>query len=377
MMENHLYNNFHPFKLEFSNSWKKWHKEKSQIYKNHSIKMFLSYSLQFLVTTAILIMAIFQYVEGIIALGSIQFFVNTALNLRSNVMSLFDNVTSISIYSERVNVLNEFLYKKEKPLDNGELPFPNSFTIKFDKVWFKYPNTDNWILENCSFMINKGDKIAFVGLNGAGKTTIIKLLLRFYEVDDGYILINDIPISKYNKDDLYRNITSMFQDPITYNTTLQENITFSKIDSSESNEQLFYSYEFAGLKDLVQDMPKGLHTQIGKLFDEQGYVPSGGQAQKIALARAIYRNSEIMILDEPVASIDPETEYEIFTKAIKKWESKTIILISHRLSNVIHCDKIIVLQNGNVIESGSHKELMKEDGEYAKLFYTQAKKYIL
>lgn len=183
-----------------------------------------------------------------------------------------------------------------------------------------------------------------------------------------------MPLESYKRSELYRLFGAMFQDVVIYSMSIRENITIGR-KGDVDEDRLAAACEIAGLTKMISELPRGLDTELQRTFDRNGLIPSGGQAQRIALARAIYRGGDIMILDEPVASIDPETEYEIFGRVMTEWEDKTLVLVSHRLSNIRMCDRIIVIECGRVSEVGTHDELMKRRGAYARMYDSQAEWY--
>lgn len=247
-------------------------------------------------------------------------------------------------------------------------------SIEFKNVSFKYPRTDKYILKNINFKISKGEKISIVGLNGSGKTTLIKLLCRLYKIDEGEILINGININNYDIEELYKIIAVVFQDFKIISFSVKDNIE----NISDNQEKLYVCLEQAGILDKIKDLPNKEYTYINKWFDENGVEFSGGEMQKIAIARALYKNSSIVILDEPTAALDPKSEEEIYLKFnLLMSKEKITIFISHRLSSCKFCDKIIVLDNQVITEVGSHKELIqKENGLYKKMYEAQAEYYI-
>ena len=375
-IEFRLYNNFPRFRREYCELRENWISEKNKMFKQYAWKLFFSYLLQTLALICVFALSIVRYAMLAITVGDVQFYVNTALSIKNSVMDFFDNITSIAIYSDKVGKLKTFLNVRDM-VDTKEsgLRVPHDFKIEFRDVGFRYPGSDTWVLKNCSFAFERGDKVAFVGLNGAGKSTAIKLLLGLYPVTEGSILLNGVPIDKYKRSEFYQLFGAMFQDVIIYSMSIRENITIGSHEP-EDDEKLMEACDIAGLTGMISGLPKGMDTELQRTFESDGLVPSGGQAQRIALARAIYRGGEIMILDEPVASIDPETEFEIFAKVKKEWKGKTLVLVSHRLSNVTMCDKIIVIEDGKADEIGTHSALMKSGGAYARMYATQAEKYM-
>lgn len=244
--------------------------------------------------------------------------------------------------------------------------------IEFKDVSFKYPNTDRYILKNISLKIKAGEHVAIVGQNGAGKTTFIKLLCRLYDNYEGKILINGKEAAEYSLTEYVRMLSVVFQDFRLFAFSIRENVTAFQ-DKKDDLEEI---YKITGIKNWIENLKEKDSTYIYKMFVENGVEPSGGQAQKLAIARALYKNAPIVVLDEPTAALDPISEYEVYNKFDKLVHGKTAIYISHRLSSCRFCDKIMVFENGSIVEEGSHKELMKNtNGLYFYMYNTQAKQY--
>ncbi|MBO5486825.1 MAG: ABC transporter ATP-binding protein [Eubacterium sp.] len=249
----------------------------------------------------------------------------------------------------------------------------------FDHVSFQYPGTDHYVLKDISLTIHKGERISLVGLNGTGKSTLVKLICRLYDVTEGEIRINGKNIMDYAYNEYIKMLSVVFQDFKLFGYTLDENICMGATDrnpadySAADREKI---YEISGIAPWVKTLKKQGDTLLGKEFDPEGVEPSGGQAQKIAIARALYRDAPLVILDEPTAALDPVAEYEIYHHFHKMVQNKTAIYISHRLSSCKFCDRIVVLGGNRIQEMGSHDELMEKKGVYAKLFQTQAKWYV-
>lgn len=246
--------------------------------------------------------------------------------------------------------------------------------IEFKHVWFRYPGTDRWIFEDLNFVIEPGEHLALVGENGAGKTTIVKLLLRFYDVDEGAIEINGVDIRTLSLPSWYAQLGTLFQQFNEYPLDIEHNITIGnhgRLDKAQLKKALRDS----GVEEIVNTLPYGLETVLESSF-KKGVEPSGGQWQRVALARAFYRNPNVLILDEPTAAIDAKAEYTIFNSIFKNQAEKSIIIISHRFSTVRRADRIVVLEKGKILEQGSHAELMKRSaGLYREMFEKQAEGY--
>lgn len=241
--------------------------------------------------------------------------------------------------------------------------------IKIENLSFTYPGNDHPTLNNISLEIKPYEKVAFVGYNGAGKTTLTNLLLRLYEATDGSIKIDGTDIKDVTLDSHRDRFAAVFQDFQTFSCTVGENVALSdKIDE----EKVFESLKHSGFS---KPLKYGINTELLREFDDEGVMLSGGEAQKVAIARAFYKNCPYIILDEPSANLDPVAEYNLNQAMLEVAHNKTVIFISHRLSTTVNADKIYVMENGSIIESGSHSELMKKNGTYAYMFNLQAEKY--
>jgi len=248
--------------------------------------------------------------------------------------------------------------------------------VEFKDVWFKYPTSTSWILKGVTFKVDTTDNIAIVGKNGAGKTTIIKLLCGFYHPQKGEIKVNNTNISQYSPFSYRQRISALFQDFAQYPFSAKENIGYGDIGRMNNKEEIKKAAKLVGIDDFIEALPKKYDNALDNEF-EGGIEPSKGQWQRLALARALFRQAEIFILDEPTSNVDPQAEEEIFEKIITLAKDKIVFLVSHRFSTVRKADRILVLEKGKIQEQGSHQELIVKDGTYAKLFNLQAKAYDL
>ncbi len=249
----------------------------------------------------------------------------------------------------------------------------NNIEISFENVSFTYPNTSKLILHNINFTIKQGEKIAIVGLNASGKSTIIKLICRLYEPTEGKITINGIDIQTIPLNTYAKLLGIVLQDYHLFSYSIKENIVF---DNEFNEKKLWDIIHKINLEQKISSLENNINSFIYKNLNSNGIEFSGGETQKLALARALYKNASILILDEPTSALDPIAEYELFSKLSEISEGKTSIFISHRLSSTKFCDRILVLYQGTIFESGSHNELMKKNGFYAELFNSQLKYYI-
>lgn len=246
--------------------------------------------------------------------------------------------------------------------------------FEFKNVGFKYPKSEKWVVRNINFHLRAGEKLAFVGENGAGKTTLIKLLLQFYEPTEGEILLDHVPIQKYNQAAYQQYFGVIFQDFVKFELTLRENIAMGEIGEIGNQSRIDSAAQKSLAQEVVSELPLGYAQQLGKRF-KNGKDLSGGQWQKIAIARAYMKDAEVLILDEPTSALDARAETEAFQRFIQLTQGKTAVIISHRFSTVRIADRIMVLKNGQVEEIGTHQELMANDKLYAELFNLQAAGY--
>lgn len=309
--------------------------------------------------------------------GDINFYNSIVNNFNNGISGMFSNINNVFDHSQYVKSIFD-LFETETKIKQIENPIKVDFThtpkIEFINVSFKYPGTKKYVFKDFDLSIDPGEKVAFVGENGAGKTTLIKLLSRFYDVDEGEILIDGVNIKELDLESWYKSIGVLFQDFIRYEYPIKDNIYFGKVWDKENLEDIIDASKAAGSHEMIKQFEDEYNQMLGKTF-EKGVDLSGGQWQKIALARAFFRNAPVLILDEPTAAIDAKAESEIFGRVEKLSKDKTVLIISHRFSTVRNADKIYVIENGKIKESGSHAELMKVDGQYATLFNLQAKGY--
>ncbi len=312
---------------------------------------------------------------GVISVGSLAFLISLVDTLISSATNLGNQVGEL--YEHNLYI-NQFLQVMSLPKIIQEVPNPVRLSsrkppqIEFREVSFQYPNGTD-VLHNVSFTIEPGESVALVGVNGAGKSTIVKLLCRFYDVSAGQILIKGTNIRELSLDDWYKQIGTLFQDFVQYHFSVRENIMLG--DTTKKDEHLIHeAARRAGAHTFIEKLPAQYDQPLGREF-EDGEELSGGQWQKLAIARAFYESAPILIMDEPTSAIDAEAEYEIFNNLEREYKNKTLILVSHRFSTVRNANKILVISKGKLIEQGSHSELMKLGGKYARMFTRQAEGY--
>ena len=326
---------------------------------------------------AIELFIILSTIAGKITIGGLTYFTFVVGNFQGAVNGLFRNMSQVynqTLYVEDIFKVLDVEPSIYSPKNAVKVDIHKSPNIEFRNVSFFYPDSKKEVLKNFSLTIKSGEKIAFVGENGVGKTTMIKLLARFYDVTSGEILINGVDVKKLDLVSWHKTLGVIFQDFIKYENTLRENIYFGKTFEKENFKDILKAAGKSGANKVADSLEKGYEQVLGKIF-EGGADLSVGEWQKVALARAFFRNAPILILDEPTASIDAKSENEIFEKVERLGKDKTVIIISHRFSTVRSADKICVISKGKIVEMGNHNELMKLKGRYEKLFNIQAKRY--
>ena len=294
-------------------------------------------------------------------------------SVRDSTLSIaegFDEMTQMALFFQN---LRDFFDYEPKITDGGK-DAEEFQSIEFKNVSFTYPDTTKEILKNVSFKINKGETIAIVGVNGAGKSTLVKLLLRFYDANEGEILYNGINVKEYNVQSLRNAFATVFQDYKNFAVSVNENIMCHEC-SDEEKQIAEKALKQSGVWGKIASLPKGADTVLTREFEIDGAGLSGGENQKVSAARLFARDFEIAILDEPSSALDPIAEYKMYENLIDVTKDKTVIYISHRLSSAVLSDRIYVLGNGTILESGSHAELMAQGGEYSKMFTLQASSY--
>jgi ATP-binding cassette subfamily B protein len=302
---------------------------------------------------------IYRVISGVITLGELTFLSGAFNRLTRNLQDFFSKFTRISESALYLKDYFEFIDISIQPKHNEDIPLPEKIKegFEFINVKFSYPESDNEILKGISFKIKAGEKLAFVGQNGAGKTTLTKLLLRFYEPTSGEILLDGININRFDKAQYQAFFGVIFQDFFKYEFTVRENIAIGDISQIDNQEKIENAAELSLANQVVSELKKGYDQQLGKRF-AKGQELSGGQWQKVALARAYMKDAKVMILDEPTSALDAKAESDVFERFIGLTEDKTSIIISHRFSTVRQANKILVLDEGRVLEMGTHEDLM-------------------
>ncbi|MCC7444346.1 MAG: ABC transporter ATP-binding protein [Saprospiraceae bacterium] len=319
---------------------------------------------------------VMKVIAGIITIGELTFLSGSFNRLRGNLQGFFSRFTRIGESALYLKDYFDFIDLQIEKSNQNTIPMPDKIHKGFaiNNLHFAYPGSSDEVLRGVCFEIKAGEKMAFVGQNGAGKTTLTKLFLRFYEPTEGEILLDGININRFDIDDYRQRFGVIFQDFFKYEFTLRENIAVGEISQLSNDTVIHEAAEKSLAVQVIDDMVNGIDQQLGRRFSN-GQELSGGQWQKVALARAYMKDTDVMILDEPTSALDAQAEYDVFKRFIALTKGKTSIIISHRFSTVRMADRIIVLKDGQILESGTHEELMTTPKMYAELFKLQAAGY--
>lgn len=315
-----------------------------------------------------------------ISLGSFTMYVSTALGFTKTVVVLGEQVVELGKFLGYLEPFAEFMALKEETSETeGSTAFTEPVeTIEFDHVSFQYPGSKKEVLHDVSFRVERGQKISIVGLNGAGKTTLVKLLCRLYKATEGEIRVNGRNIFDYDYKSYMKTVAAVFQDYKLFAFSLRENITGQAEKVPEEEKRLEKIIEEVGMKEKLGGLPQGLDSLYGREYEETGILMSGGEAQKLAIARALYKDGSLVIMDEPASALDPISEAEIYEKFNTMVEDKTALYISHRMSSSVFCDKVLIIDGGTVADFDTHENLMKKtESLYYRLFQSQAVNYQL
>ena len=316
-------------------------------------------------------------VRGILSLGDLTFLVGSFQRSRSLISGIL--LRSADVYQQSLFLRDLFAFLEMEPRTASPehpVPFPRPIRsgVVFENVGFRYPDSETWALRDVSLRIGAGERVALVGENGAGKTTLVKLLARLYDPIEGRILLDGVDIREHDVDEIRRAIGVIFQDFVRYDLQVRENIAVGQIDAIEDRPRIMKAAEMSLADGVVAGLEGGLDHMLGRRF-KGGANLSGGEWQKIGLARAYMRDAQILILDEPTAALDARAEYQVFERFSELTDGRMAVLISHRFSTVRMADRIVVLENGTVIEDGTHDDLLLLSGRYAELFTLQAAGY--
>ena len=361
---------------KYIDSWKEYYKNRKKFTAKIAALMFVSLLISTFVSQLLLyILLIGKIAKKIISIGDAMYYMSLFHNLYNSTVSLIRIISSSNAAFVRLNTVKEFINQKPMVQKNGVLTLDKIQKIEFSHVYFRYPGKENYVLEDCSFTMEAGQQIGLVGENGCGKSTIVKLILRLYDVEEGEILLNGIDIMEYDIEKYRAMFSVLFQDFIKYSFTLRENVSLSDIEKSDNDERIKDALSKSEMSELVSTWDKGFETPLTRSFEPDGKELSGGQWQRIALSRVFFADRDFVILDEPSASLDVFAEEKIFHQFQQLSGNRSSIIISHRLSSIVAADKILVLKNGRILEQGKHKELLSKNGYYSELFYAQAQSY--
>jgi ABC-type multidrug transport system fused ATPase/permease subunit len=316
-----------------------------------------------------------QVMGNEMTIGDFSMYVGGVAAFSSAMREVMNNIVDVSQYRKYYDAMEQYLNVPSKMRNNAMLPLPQGkHTIEFKNVSFRYEGQQKYALENINIVLNPGQKLSIVGENGAGKTTFVKLLCRIYDPTEGEILLDGADIKNIDYNAYMSLFSTVFQDFKLFSFSIKDNVALSKGDLAQDYD-VERALSMAGFGSRLEKLPQGIETFIYKNFDGEGFEPSGGEGQKIAIARALFKNAPIVVLDEPTAALDPRAEYEIYERFNELVAGKAAIYISHRLSSTRFCDKIAVFAFGRIVEYGSHNDLMKLNGTYTQLYNMQAQFY--
>lgn len=315
------------------------------------------------------------FVRAIITVSEFTSIINATSQFENNFMIMANAITNLKTNALYIDDFLKYVDYKPSLETLGAKELNEKLEVlDIKNIDFTYPGNDKRSLTNLALSIKKGEKLAIVGLNGAGKTTLIKLLLKFYNPDKGKILYNDKDVFDIKEEDIRNKYSIIFQNFEIYAVSIAENVLMREC-RKEDEEFVWDALKRVGLKEKVEKLPQGIHTMVTREFERSGMMFSGGESQKLAICRILVSDAMISILDEPTSSLDPLSERNINKLILEESEDKTIIIIAHRLSTVVDCDRIILIENGEITESGTHNDLMKQKGKYSQMFLSQASLY--
>ncbi len=323
------------------------------------------------------VFVIWRTVAGALTIGTLTFLAGSIQQASSNIQQIFSTLAAIGDQALFLTDLLAFFEMKPtirtKP---NALPAPKPITrgVEFRNVSFSYPGNSRLILDQINFTLHTGERLALIGENGQGKTTIVKLITRLYDPTEGEILLDGVDLREYDLEDLHHEIGVIFQDFMRYEMTARENIAIGRIEEIDNLDLLKGAAQKSMADQTIARLSQGYDQMLGRRFD-QGVDLSGGEWQKVALARAYLRDAQLLILDEPTAALDARSEYEVFQRFSELTAGKMALFISHRFSTVRSADRILVLENGRITEEGTHEQLASLGGRYAEMFEMQASSY--
>lgn len=320
---------------------------------------------------------IYAILRGNMTIGNFSLYLASSATFYEYLAGFLNQVSELLARSREVDDYRSFLdFDKEDVVKKGEkLPQFSKYTFTFENVYFRYPKAENYALRNLNLTIHAGERLAVVGLNGAGKTTMIKLLLRLYEPTSGRILLNGVDIRTYEKESYYATFAPVFQQVELFAFPMEENVSMKEPEKTDTNKARKCLID-AGLSEKINTLPNGQKTELLKIIYDDGIDLSGGEKQKLALARALYKEAPVVILDEPTAALDALAEARLYENFDRLIGDKTAVYISHRLSSTQFCTHVAMFRDGEMVEYGTHEELLQQEGAYAEMFRMQAQYYI-
>ncbi|MCI8306637.1 MAG: ABC transporter ATP-binding protein [Lachnospiraceae bacterium] len=317
-----------------------------------------------------------QVVGGKMTIGNFSLYLTSFATFSSYVSEMLRNISGLLARSREVDDFRSFADFDGGGKESGILvPESDEYEFEFKNVSFRYPKTDKYALKNINLTMKPGERLAVVGLNGAGKTTFIKLLLRLYEPTEGKILLNGVDVRQYDRDSYYKIFSPVFQSVELFAFPMAENVSMKTPEQTDM-ERAGYCLCAAGLEEKLKNLPQGIHTELLKVIYDDGVDLSGGEKQKLALARALYKDAPVVILDEPTAALDALAESRLYEDFDKLIGGKTAVYISHRLSSTQFCNHVAMFVDGKMMEYGTHKQLLEKGGEYANMYNIQAQYYV-
>ncbi len=320
---------------------------------------------------------IYLFMNTDLEISTFLLYLGAISGFASWIVGIFDQLTLLHNQCLDISTILELLNWPEPNMPNKPLPLEinnhKNYEIKLENVSYRYPYSQSETLKNINLCIHPGEKIAVVGMNGAGKTTLIKIICGFLDPTNGRVLLNNIDIRQYDRKDYYRLFSAVFQDSSILEASIEENV--SQTCQNIDRKKVWKCLEKAELVDKIKTLPEQLETKIGRQIFENGVEFSGGQIQRLMLARALYKDAPILVLDEPTSALDPIAENNIYLKYNEMSKGKLSIFISHRLASTQFCDRILLLDNGQIIEEGSHDSLLQQNGKYAYMFDMQSQYY--